>query len=165
MSNEKTKISEQEEKERNHLIHDIVVKRYEQELQRTSHLDGKAYNIIGISGVLSALIVAVVGYLPQWQHTWLFTAPISCLIVSAVLGLIAYQVKIYEAIQPREFIDSYKDKTLKTTLTRYTGTIADSTIKNHTIHEKKAKLITYASILLVISIALFFIITIANWLS
>jgi Flp pilus assembly protein TadB len=160
----KEKITEKEEKERNQLIYDIVVRRHDQELQRTSDLDSKANNTIGFSGLLATLIGAVVGYFSKGAYSVLFAVPLSLLIVSAILGLLAYRVSTYEAIHPREFIEYYKDKTYKQTLIEYAGTIADSTIKNHRLHENKAKLIKYASALLVLAITLFFIIAVSNWL-
>lgn len=161
---EKEKISPEEEKERDKLIYEIIVERHKQELQRTSDLDSKANNTIGFSGLLATLIATVVSYLPKGSYTLLFSAPLSLLIVSAILGLLAYRVKTYEAIEPRKFIEEYKDKTLKNTLREYVGTIADSTLKNHKVHEDKAKLIKYASALLVLAISLFFVIAISNWL-
>ena len=158
------KISEEEEKERDKLIYEIIVKRHDQELQRTSDLDTKANNTIGFSGILATLIATVVGFLPKGSYTLLFAVPLSLLIASAILGLLAYRVKTYEAIEPSTFIEEYKDKTLQKTLRNYTKTVADSTIKNHLVHEDKAKLIKYASGLLVLAITLFFVIAISNWL-
>ncbi|MCL2135119.1 MAG: hypothetical protein FWH37_06155 [Candidatus Bathyarchaeota archaeon] len=161
-----TNVDEQDEKERDRLIYDIIVKRYEQELQRTSNLDSKAYNIIGISGILSALIVAVLGYLYKSYYVLLFLVPFSLLIISAMLlCLFAYRVKSYEAIDPCEFIKSYSEKQFNTVLRTYTGTVAEITIRNHDRHEKKAKMINYAIFLIVLAIALFFVITVVfNWL-
>jgi hypothetical protein len=161
---EKEKISQDEEKERDKLIYEIILNRHDQELQRTGNLDSKANNTIGFAGIIATLIVTIVSYFPNGTYTLLFPVPLALLVVSAMLGLLAYRVKMYEAIQPREFIEEYKDKTLRKTLREYTGTVADSTLKNHIVHENKAKLIEYASGLLVLAITLFFVIAISNWL-
>ena len=158
------KISKAEEKERNKLIYEIVVNRHKQELQRTSALDSKANNTIGFAGLLTAIIATVVGFLPKGNFTLLFGVPLALLIVSAILGLFAYRVKTYEAIEPQKFIQEYKNEGFTKTLKDYVATIAENTLKNHKVHQSKAKLIEYSSGLLVLAIGLFFVVAIFNWL-
>jgi len=162
--NKKNNINKNNESERDRLIYDIVVKRYDQELQITRYLDTKAYNIIGISGIISTLMVIVFGYLFQEHYTLFFVLPICLLIFSVMFSFKACRVKNYAMIDPCALIDLYREKTLKTTLSRYTRTIAEDTIRNYTVNEKKADSIGYASILIVSAITLFFVIALFNWL-
>jgi len=108
---------------------------------------------------LSALIIVVISYLPTEQYSLLFTAPFCLLIASALLSLFVYRIKNYDAIQPCRFIEKYSQETLKTTLRTYTSTIAETTLKHHKIHEEKAALIKGVTLLLVLAITLFFILT------
>ena len=162
--NKEDTINKSNEPERDRLIYDIVVKRYDQELQITRYLDTKAYNIIGISGIISTLMVTVFSYLFQEHYSLFFVLPVCLLIFSVMFSFKAYRVKNYAMIDPCVFIDLYHEKTLKITLSRYTRTIAEDTIRNHSVNEKKANSIMYASLLLVLAITLFFVIALFNWL-
>jgi len=153
-----------EEKQRDKLIYEIIVDRHNQELQRTSDLDSKANNVTGFSGILVTLIVAVAGYLPKDHYPLLIVIPMILLIISAILGVFAYRVKAYWAIEPEKFISEYKDQSETKVLREYSATISQNTMKNHAVHEEKADLIRWAFGLLVLAISLFFVVAIVNWL-
>jgi hypothetical protein len=152
------------EQERDKLIYEIITDRYNQELQITSDLDTKANNVTGFSGLLATLIAAIAGYLPKGHYPLLFAIPIVLLIISAIQGLRAYWVKTYKAIEPKKFIDEYKDKTAIETLREFTATTASNTKENHKVNERRARWIKWASALLVLAIGLFFVIAIINLL-
>ncbi len=154
----------EKEKQRDKLIYDIIVDRHAQELQRTNDLDSKANNVTGFSGVLATLIAAISGYLPNAHYPLLFIIPLTLLIISAILGLFAYRVKIYSAIEPIKFIDEYKNQSETNVLREYTATIAQNTMNNHKVHEEKANLIAWAFGLMVLAISLFFVFVIINWI-
>jgi len=159
-----TEKEEKSEKQRDKLIYEIIIDRYNQELQRTTDLDSKANNVTGFSGILATLIAAIAGYLPKGQYQWLFLVPLILLIISAILGLFAYWVKTYSAIEPNKFIEEYKNETETKVLREYTATISQNTITNHKVHEEKADLIRWAFGFLVLAIGLFFVVAIVNWL-
>ena len=153
------------EKDRDNLIYAIIVRCYEQEQNIRNSLDSKAYNIIGISGILSAFIIAVTtAFYSQTHYQLIFLLPFIPLLSSAILGLFAYQIKCYNAIDPQRFINEYKDKDYETTLRRYIGTIAKTTNDNGCVHKRKAKLIKYALWSLVIATTLFFVTIFVTWL-
>ena len=132
------KIAKKEnEQERKELIYEIAVKRHNQESHRTNTLDSKINITIGSSGLIAVLMATVFGFFTQEAYSVLFIVPFTLLIVSAILRLHAYRVSTV---------------------------FAESTTKNHGIHNKKAKLIKYATGLLVLAITLFFVIAISNWL-
>lgn len=153
-----------EEKQRDELIYEVIVDRYHQELQRTSDLDSKANNVTGFSGILITLIATIAAYLLKGHYPLLFLIPLIILIISAIFGLLAYRVKTYSAIEPKEFIKEYYDKPKTKVLQDYTATIAQNTMDNHNVHEEKANLIKWAFIFLVLAISLFLVIAIINWL-
>lgn len=157
-------ITEKEEKQRDRLIYEIIVNRHDQELKRTTDLDSKANNVTGFSGILATLITAIAGYLPKGHYPLLFLIPLILLIISAIMGLFAYWVKTYSAIEPNKLIEEYKDQAETKVLREYTATISQNTIDNHKVHEEKAYLIMWAFGFLVLAIGLFFVVAIVNWL-
>jgi hypothetical protein len=102
-------LDDTEKRNRDRLIYEAVIRRHEQELSVTNSLDSKANNVTAFAGVFAALIIAIAGYLPQGQYQYLLLFPLTLLIVVAILGLSAFGVKTFDAIQPRAFIDTYKD--------------------------------------------------------
>lgn len=151
-----------EEKQRDKLIYEIVGKRYDLEIQRTNDLDTKANNITGFAGLLATLVGSIIGFLPKGLDESLFLIPLILLITSAILGLLAYWIKSYSAIQPVALIEEYKESSETRLLREATYTIAQNTMQNHSVNKEKVWLIKGASTLLVIAISLFFIIAIIN---
>jgi hypothetical protein len=80
-----------EEKERDKLIYEIVVNRYDEECQLTGDLDSKASNLTGFAGLLATLTASVTELLPQTHYNYLFLIPLAFLIISAILGLFAHK--------------------------------------------------------------------------
>jgi hypothetical protein len=150
--------------EHDKFIYEVVKDRYNQEMQITGDLDSKANSVTGFSGLLATLMGAVAGYFPKGHYTLLLAIPIVLLIISAILGMLGYWVKPYDAIKPVEFITAYKDKTATETLREYTATIAKATNTNRKTNAGRAGWIKWASTLLVSAIGLFFVFTIINWL-
>ena len=162
----KTKINEvkisDEEKQRDKLIYEMVVKRYDLETQRTNDLDAKANNITGFAGLLAAVVGGITGFLPKDQNESLFLIPLFFLVISAFLGLLAYWIKSYSAIQPVILIEEYKESSETKLLREYTYTTAQNTMRNHSVNKRKVWLIKGASVLLVLAIGLFLVVAIMN---
>jgi hypothetical protein len=152
------------EVQRDKLIYEIVSDRYKQELRITIDLDSKANNVIGFSGLLATLIVAITGYLPKGDYQALFVVPVILLIFSAIEGLRAYWIKPYKAIEPENFVKEYKNKSTTEILRDLYATTAYIINKNNEINRRRATWIKYASTLLVLAIGIFFAFGIINWL-
>jgi hypothetical protein len=151
-----------EEKQRDKLIYEIVMNRYNQEWKRTNNLDSKASNVTGFAGLLATLTAGATELFPQTNYSLLFLIPLGFLILSAVLGLLAYWIKNYSAIAPDSFINKYHNKTETQILRAYTASISKNTVVNNEINDKKVKIIKTAFAFLVFSIVLFLVLSIIN---
>lgn len=146
------------------LIYDIVSDCYHEEQKTTTDLDSKAGSVTSIAGLLATLTAAVVGYMPKGPYQLLFVIPIILLIISAIVGLRALWIQSYTSIDPEEVIKRYHDKTSTETLRRYTTTISYNTMDNSRVNFRRAGQIKSAFTLLIVSISLFFVIVIINWI-
>jgi hypothetical protein len=148
-----------EYKQRDKLIYEIVVSRYEQELERTNDLDSKASNVTGFTGLLITLMTAI-PQLIELRYEYLFIIPLIPLVFSAIFGLWAYWTKTFSGIQPNTLIDEYKESSETKLLREFTKTTAENVMTNHEVNNQKVKLIKRAFVSLVLAIGLFFCIAI-----
>jgi len=155
-------MSSEEESKRNKLIYEIVVDRYDQEWKRTNDLDSKASSITGFAGLLATLTAGITELLPQSQHRILFLIPLTVFVISAVLGLWAYWITDFVAINPDALIQRYANKTETEVLMAFVATTSEITMINYLFNQRKVKRIYGASLLLVLAIGLFFTFSIVN---
>jgi hypothetical protein len=111
---------------------------------------------------MATLVGGIVGFFPKGPNESLFVIPLVLLIISAILGLLAYWMKTYSAIQPVALIQEYKESSETKLLREYTFQTAQNTMQNHSVNREKVWLIEGASVLLVSAIGLFFVVTIMN---
>jgi len=159
---EVNEMSVEEEQKRDKLIYEIIVDRYDQEWRRTNDLDSKASNVTGFAGLLATLTAGITEFFPQAHYEWLFLIPLTFFIVSAILGIWAYWITDFEAINPNALIQAYANRTKTEVLRAYTGTTSKHTMRNYSLNQRKARRIYGAFILLVLAIGLFFVFSIIN---
>lgn len=58
-------MSQEEAHDRDKLIYEIIVDRYDQEWKRTNDLDSKASNVTGFAGLLATLTAGITEFFPQ----------------------------------------------------------------------------------------------------
>jgi hypothetical protein len=150
------------EKQRNKLIYEIIVNRYDQEWKRTNDLDSKASNVTGFAGLLATLTAGITGFMPQANYEWLFLIPLTLLIISASLGLWAYWITSFQVVNPETLIKEYKDRTETEVLIAFTTTTSKHTLHNYSLNQRKVRRIYGAFILLVSAIIAFFVFSIIN---
>jgi hypothetical protein len=155
-------MSSEEEKKRDNLIYKIIVDRYNLEWKRTNDLDSKASSVMGFAGILATLTAGITEFFPQAHYEWLFLIPLTLFIFSAILGLLAYWITSFEAINPDALIKGYKDKTKTDILIAFTATTSKHTMRNYSLNQRKVWRIYGAFILLVLAIGLFFVFSILN---
>ena len=155
-----TAIDDIEEAKRDRLIYEIVVRRYDQEMQRATDLDTKANNVIGIAGLLVTIVGGIISLSSNIGNPTLLLMPEILLVMSAGLGLLAHWIKNYSAIQPIAVIEEYKERSKIQLLREYTYQTAQNTMDNHLVNTEKAWFINVASILLILAISLFIVSTI-----
>ncbi|MFX0207421.1 MAG: hypothetical protein ACFFDT_15640 [Candidatus Hodarchaeota archaeon] len=151
-----------EENKNDKLIYEIVVDRYNQEFKRTNDLDSKASNVTGFAGLLATLSAGITEFFPQTNYEWLFLIPLTLFIGSAIIGLWAYWITSFVAINPVALIERYKDSTETKTLRAFTATTSQHTMYNASLNQKKVWRMYGAFILLVLAIGLFFVFSIVN---
>ena len=122
----------------------------------TSDLDSKASNVTGFAGLLATLTIGITEFLPDSPHKYLLVFPLIVFILSAVLGLVAYWITSWEAINPKALIEGYENRTKTETLQSVIPTIADMTMLNFYGNQSKVKWILGAFIALISAIILFF---------
>jgi len=154
----------QEESKRDKLIYEVVIDRYAQEWRRTNDLDSKASNVTGFAGLLATLTGGVSEFFSQCTYEWLFLVPLTLFIASAIMGLWAYWITSFEAINPEALIDGYSNRTKKELLVAVTATTSKHTMHNYMLNQRKVKRIYGAFILLVLAIVLFFVFAVVNLL-
>jgi hypothetical protein len=157
-------MSSDEERNRDKLIYEIIVDRYDQEWKRTNDIDSKASSVTGFAGLLATLTASISGLVPQAHYSFLFLIPLAIFILSAVFGLLALWLRDFGAIQPDVFIDEYANKTETEVLRRYGGTTSMLTMYNFEYNKDKTKWLNRAFSLLVFGIGLFFAIALVNML-
>jgi len=157
-------VSLEEEERRDKLIYEIIVDRNDREWKRTNDLDSKASSVIGFSGLLATLTAGITEFFPQPQYEWLFLIPLTLFIGSAILGLWAYWITRFVAINPEALIEGYKDSTKTKTIRKFIGTTSQHTMYNYSLNQKKVVRIYGASALLVSAIGLVFVFSIVNLL-
>jgi hypothetical protein len=154
----------QEESKRDKLIYEVVIDRYNQEWKRTNDLDSKASNVTGFAGLLATLTGGISEFFSPCIYEWLFLVPLTLFIASAMLGLWAYWITSFEAINPEALIDGYSNRTKKELLVAVTATTSKHTMHNYSLNQRKVKRIYGAFILLVLAIVLFFVFALINLL-
>jgi len=152
------------ERNRDKLIYEIIVDRYDQEWKRTNDIDSKASSVTGFAGLLATLTAGISELLPQTHYKLLFLIPLVIFILSAVFGLLAYWVRNFGAIHPDALIHEYANKTETEVLRRYVATTSLLTMNNFECNKGKARWLNVAFSLLVLAIGLFFVIGIVNML-
>jgi hypothetical protein len=149
-----------EEKQRDKLIYDIILDRYNLEWNSHNELDSKASGLVGFAGVLATLTVGVAQFVPNPSYGPLFYLPSLFFIVTVIFGLFGYGLGKYKTIRPNVFIETYKNKTKTEVLREYVATISEMTMHNLHQNQNKVKWIRLALIFLITAIALSFFITI-----
>jgi len=97
--------------------YESTIKRYEQEVSRSQHLDQKASNQIGFAGVIMAILSFVFGssgfvtMLSSEYSRWLF-AGMGLLLLSISIGIAALTrlKKTLPVFNPEKFYDKYDKK-------------------------------------------------------
>lgn len=141
------------------LLYKLVLDRYNLEWKRTNDLDSKASNVTGFAGLLATLTAGITEFLPETPYKYLLVIPLVIFILSAVLGLLAYWITSWEAINPEALIQRYADRTKTETLRRVIPTISGMTMLNYYRNQSKVKWILGAFIMLISAIVIFFSLT------
>ena len=155
-------MSSEEERRRDRLIYEIIIDRFEQEWKRTNDLDSKANSITGFAGLLATLTAGITELLPQSQYEMLFLIPLTLFIISAFLGLWAYWITDFIAINPDTLIQRYADSSDTQVLRTFVATTSEITMLNYDFNQRKVKRIYGAFSILVMAIGLFFIFSVIN---
>ncbi len=153
-----------DEKNRDKLIYDIIVDRFEREWKRTNDIDSKASSVTGFAGLLATLTAGISGLLPRAHYNFLFLIPLAIFILSAVFGLLALWLRNFGGINPDAFINEYANKTETEVLRRYVGTTSMLTMYNFEYNKDKIKWLNLAFSSLVFGIGLFFAVALVNML-
>jgi hypothetical protein len=154
----------EEERNRDKLIYDIIVDRFELEWKRTNDIDSKASSVTGFAGLLATLTAGISGLLPQAHYNFLFLIPLGIFILSAFFGLLALWLRNYGGIRPDVFLKEYTNKEETEVLRRYVATISMLTMYNYEYNADKTKWLNIAFSLLILGIGLFFGIAVVNML-
>jgi hypothetical protein len=157
-------MSSVDERNRDKLIYEVIVDRFEREWKRTNEIDTKASSVTGFAGLLATLTAGISGLLPQAHYNLLFLIPLTIFILSAGYGLLSLWLRDFGAIQPDAFIHEYANKTETEVLRRYVGTTSMLTMHNFEYNKDKTKLLNVAFSLLVLGIGLSFVVAILNML-
>jgi hypothetical protein len=159
-------MSSEEENDRDRLIYEIVVDRYQQEWKRTNDLDSKANTVTGIAGLLATLsggiTAGITQILPNMHYKYLLLIPLIVFVLSAILGLMAYWLTSFSAIDPEALIREYGNRTRTEVTRRVTRTISILTMENFQRNQRKVIWLYLAFVSLVVAIGLFFIVTFVN---
>src|SRR2546428_5516721 len=99
-------------------LYETTMNRYEQEFSRTQHLDQKASNLIGFTGIIIAILSFAFGsngireINASPYFVWLIIG-IGVLLFSIIMGITALTrfKKTLPVFIPEKFYDKYKDKT------------------------------------------------------
>jgi hypothetical protein len=148
---------------RDKLIYEAVIDRYELEWKRTNDIDSKASNVIGYAGLLATLTAGITRFLPNANYEAFFLMPLTLFIISALIGLWAYWITSFDAINPDALISRYKDKTEIEVLIAIASTMSKHTIHNFLLNGKKVRRMYASLILLVLAVVSFFVVSIINW--
>ena len=145
-------------------LFDTTVKRYDQELSRTHHLDNKAGTQIGFSGIIIAILSFVFGSLEFEQisnneHLWIFALGIGVLLISVAIGIAALTrfKKTLPVFLPEKFYDKFgkldEAKQKEQILLGFFDLIYDFDIVNN----RKAKILYAGNIATIIGLLISFI--------
>jgi len=150
----------EEDRQRDKLIYDIILDRYNLEWNSHNELDSKASGLVGFAGVLATLSVGVAQFVSNPSYRPLLYLPSLFFIVSVIFGLFGYGLGEYKTIRPNVFIETYANKTKTEVLRPYVATISEMTLHNFRQNQNKVKWIRLALIFLITAIALSFFFTI-----
>lgn len=116
------------EGERDKLIFELIRERFDQEWSRIGELDDKAANIIGFVGIIAGFLLGIESLILVQTPTLnallviLYLLGIGFLMVSMILGLMAYRVRRWEVVpNVRVLIEEYTTKTHTEVLRRVAG--------------------------------------------
>ncbi len=155
-----------EEKQRDKLIYEMIVNRYDLEWRRTNDIDSKASSVIGFAGllatVLATLTAGITVIFPHARYGWLFLLPLGLFVVSAGFGLWGYWMSKFITINPINLIEEYQNRTEEELIQRVAATTAEDTMKNYKFNQRKAVWVYVAFIFLIIAISLFLVVAILN---
>jgi hypothetical protein len=151
-------------RKRDKLIYEVVINRYNQEWKRTNDLDSKASNVTGFAGLLATLMGGISEFFSRYIYEWLFLVPLMLFIASAIMGLGAYWIRSFEAINPEALIEGYSNRSKKELLVAVTATTSKHTMHNYSLNQRKVERIRFAFIFLVLAIGLFFVFIVINLL-
>ena len=155
-------MSSKEERSRDKLIYEIIVDRYYLEWKKTTDLDSKASNVTGFAGLLATLTAGIAEFFPHAHYESLFAVPLALFILSALLGLWAYWITDFVALNPDAMIQRYSDRTEREVLRTYTATASQYTIFNNSLNQRKVRRIYGAFTMLVSAIGLFLVFSFVN---
>ena len=158
-----TTLTNEEKKEKNKLIFESVVRRYEQELERTDDLDSKASNIIGFIGVLAGIVSGFGAFTLKFPTNTaeiivlsLFIASLVFLFSSFIIGLKAYFPKRFTVIpDPYFLIGKYENTKQEQIIRNLSDNYAVAVEDNMMANDGKCTNIKHSVWFLFISIVLF----------
>lgn len=123
---------DQDQKERDLMIFDLVKRRYDSEWQRINNLDSKANNLIGFISVIVTLLLGA-GTLQVQQflsnsNKWLFVTGIGFLVASLCASLWAFKVRRWKIVPHVDTLVPWEgDPNLETSGQGLAGTLAGRT--------------------------------------
>lgn len=160
----KSTLSENE-RERDKLVYDIILNRYDLEWKRNNDLDSKASGVVGFAGLLAALTAGITQFVSNPNYKPLLFLPSILFMLSASFGLLGYGLGSYEAIEPNAFIDKYANETETVLLRTYVATTSRMIMHNFRQNENKVAWIRLALVFLGTAIVLSFVIPIASMIA
>lgn len=166
------RMKENNERERNRLIFELVNRRFSEEFEQINSLDAKTYQIIAISGIVlgleTALFSVFLDVLGQGSEYFvifrcLLIISYIFLIASIVIGLRAYAIKEWEtAPNVEHLITEYamKDRAQDEILIQVTKQLVEAVKKNQKASKKKAADIKISLFALVLGIITYLLIVV-----
>ena len=158
-------MAETDSRERDKLIYDVVLNRYDLEWKRTNDIDSKASGIVGFAGVLATLSAGISQFVLNHSfRSWLFM-PSLLFILSVLFGLGGYGLGTFRTIEPDAFIRTFGDSDETEVRRTYVATISEMTMFNFQQNNAKVNWVRMSLTTLGIAISLFFIIAIISMMA
>jgi Ca2+/Na+ antiporter len=158
-------LTSKEQRQRDKLIYDIILNRYDLEWKRNNDLDSKASGVVGFAGLLATLSAGIAQFVSNPNYRPLLYVPSVLFMLSVFFGLLGYGLGKYRTIEPNAFIEKYADKTETELLRTYVATASEMTMNNFRQNENKVKWIRLAFIALVVAIPLSFVIPVVSMMA